>query len=80
MDLTLREYDYLVQRYLREQEQSSYKVALVCSVIANCHKDPKQKPFKPEDFMPRKPQTQKEQMQMVEFLNIAFGGEDRRAQ
>lgn len=60
---------------------------IIASTIANTHRDPKQRkqPFEPGDFMPdfagdRRPQPQswQQQLQMVEALNRAFGGTDRR--
>ena len=79
MRLTLREYDYLVQRHILAQEREMYNVALICTMIANTHRGEKQKPLKPQDFMPKKPQSAKQQINIVEALNRAFGGEDRRA-
>lgn len=36
------------------QWRSDYRMALLASVFANCHRDPKRRPqpFRPSDFMP----------------------------
>lgn len=42
------------------EKRDDARFALLCSVVANCHRDPKTKrqPYRVEDFMPReRPQT-----------------------
>lgn len=65
-----------------EKKQEDYRTATVCAVIANCNRDTKKrkKPFTPDDFMPKekKVQTWQEQLTIVEMLNEALQGKDRR--
>ena len=45
------------------EKRHDARFALLCTVVANCHRDPKVKrqPYKIEDFMPReRPQTRAE--------------------
>lgn len=64
-----------------DKEQSDYRAALVCSVIANCRMRGKDdnKIFTPNDFMPgrkhkKKEQTPEEMLAIAKMLNAAFGG------
>ena len=52
--LTLKEFTALADRYRANQEWLNYRAALICSVLANTVRDPKQKrkPYTPQDFMP----------------------------
>ena len=61
------------------------RAAIVASTVANAHRDPKKRrrAFRPDEFMPqfekeRQEQDWQEQLRIVEMLNAAFGGEDRR--
>jgi len=77
--LTLREFNALVERYIINHDWLNYRVALVCSILANTARDPKKKPspFVPDDFMPKKEQRQQTAEQMFAFvqaLNAVLGG------
>jgi len=83
--LTPAQFNALVKRKMIDEEQKDYRTALICSVIANVFRDKKKrrKPFKPQDFMPqrrkqKRKQTWQEQLALVQILNVAFGGKDRR--
>ena len=60
---------------------AEYRTGIIASTIANVN-TPKNKTYKPEDFMPKekneKKQSWKEQLTIVEMLNAAFGGKDMR--
>lgn len=63
------------------EERDDLRMGIISSTIANVNRGKGGKVYKPEDFMPKfdKPkQTWKEQLRVVELLNIAFKGEDRR--
>lgn len=74
----MREYYYLNKAYEASAERENYRFALVCSVIANANRS-KGKPFKPDDFMPKKRkkrQTWQEQLKFLEmFVSSYQGGE-----
>ena len=84
----------LVEQYNREEEEkgkllqiqeenADRRAALICAVVANCHRDSKRKPFKVEDFLPRKgketkaKQTPEQMMQMVKLWNAAYQGKSK---
>ncbi|MGE5390908.1 MAG: hypothetical protein ACM3PE_07575 [Deltaproteobacteria bacterium] len=73
----------------KRQEMEDYRIGLICAVMAEPHRDAKKHkhPFTPQDFMPLRDKedaglTQKQdwqqQLDIVEKLNKAFGGEDLR--
>jgi hypothetical protein len=81
----------LLERYNQEEEATArqlqiqednadYRAALICTVIANCFRDPKRRAFKVDDFLPRKKevksktQTPEEQMMMVQMWQAMYGG------
>ena len=78
LDLTLREYKALSNRFKDAQDWLNYRAALICAVMANMWRDPKKtKPFKPQDFMPHtetKRQTPEQMLANVKMLNSAYGG------
>ena len=77
MELTLREFDALAERYHQGQEWLNYRAGLICSVFANVFRDSKQKAYTPQDFMPKtepKRQTTEQMLNAVTMLNAAFGG------
>jgi len=52
-------------------------------VLANIHRNPKKRPrpYTWEDFMrpqPKAPQTWQQMLNVVEMLNAAWGGDDKR--
>lgn len=58
----------------------NYRGALICSVIAEVNRNKKKRPrpYTPKDFMPRKRKavlTDKQMMDQIKGINIAFGGE-----
>jgi len=64
------------------------RVARVCMVIANCHRDPKRRAYREKDFMPKagkekpdteaKPRTQTadDMLSMLRVWNAAAGGKE----
>ena len=68
------------------EERGDLRAGIVASTIANANRDPKKrrKAFTPADFMPKfeeksKPgKDWKGQLSLVEMLNAAFGGADKR--
>lgn len=76
-ELTLKEFNALVERRKNEQEWLNYRAALICTVLANIWRGKNTKVFKPEDFMPGKKhegQTPEQMLTTVQMLNAAFGG------
>lgn len=67
-------------------ERGDWQAALVASVVAEAARDRKRrrKPFAPKEFLltfeskQRQKQGWDEQLQIVEMLNVAFGGRDLR--
>jgi len=69
----------LLDRYNTEEEIKDRRTALICAVLANCHRDPQKKAFTVDDFMPTRKeetrkQTQEEQLQMLQLWDAALGG------
>ena len=65
------------------KKEADFRAGVIASVYANVHRDKKKKPapYIPQDFMPveKKPeQNWKTQLKIVEMLNVAFGGCDKR--
>lgn len=80
-------YKVYTAHYTRVQEdyrREMWLFAQLQATIANFvpMRQKKIAPYKAKDFMPveRKEQTPKQMLKMVEMLNMAFGGEDRRSQ
>ena len=79
--LTLAQFNALAERFANEQEALDYRAALICSVIAEVHRDRKKrsKPYTPSDFMPKKKMkvelTGEQMREQVEAINITLGGE-----
>lgn len=74
-----------MRRWEQRERRLDYRAGVVAAVIANANRDPKRrrKPYQPSDFFtslapPRKAQSWQEQLHMVEWLNIVFGGRDLR--
>ena len=70
----------MAKQYASEQETLDYRVALICSVIAEVNRNRKKrnKPYTPGDFMPkkrRKKLTDSEMTDQIRAINIALGGE-----
>ena len=68
---------------MAEQEWANWRVAMICCIIANAHRDRKKKPspFKPSDFMPAKKaekgrqMTDEEMLEVMKRTTIMLGGE-----
>jgi len=63
------------------EERADLRAGIIGSTIANVNRGKGGKVFTPQDFMPkfaRPRQTWREQLKVVELLNTAFNGEDRR--
>ena len=78
-ELTLKEFNALVERYEANLERADYRAALICSVLANTVRDRKRKriPYTPDDFMTNKKskiQTDKQMFAQVEAINAILGG------
>lgn len=76
----MREFVALADRHMLAQERLDYRSAIICSTLANVHRDPKSEPYSPFDFMPGKgeqkiEQTTDDMLRTVKLLNAAFGGE-----
>lgn len=78
----MREFNAISIRCRGDEERKNYRVALLCSVVANSTRDSKRKPnpYKPEDFLPDKDmrghvQTGQQILSTVVMLNAAFGGD-----
>lgn len=83
--LTPLQFHYLVERWQERSERDLFRSALICAVVAECHRDRKKrkKPFTPADFMPalkRRERQEDRQQHMqamrarVEMLAALFGG------
>lgn len=66
------------------EERGDLRAGIVASVTANANRDPKhrKRPYTPQDFMPTwdppEPASVDNMIRMVEMMNAALGGEDRR--
>lgn len=66
-----------------EQKALDQRAAMICAVIANCHRDPKKRAYKIEDFMPQRETKKKtlkdmkpqELIQYLTLMNTAMGGQ-----
>jgi len=82
--LNLKQLNALLKRKQKlrksNKRKADYRAGIVASTIANVFRGKEQKPFKPDDFMPKekKKQDWRTQLQMVEMLNKALGGKDKR--
>jgi len=79
LDLTMAQYNALGKRYAEREEWLDYRTGLICSVLANINRDPKkQKAFKPQDFMPQRKESKKQDPQdfltQMRMWNAALGG------
>ena len=72
----MREFSALSDRFKDAQEWLNYRVALVCTVMANMWRSPKSRAFTPADFMPgrkNEPQTPKQMLATMETLKAVHG-------
>ena len=63
------------------EERADLRAGIIGATIANVNRGKGGKTFTPQDFMPKfdqPKQTWQEQLKVVELLNVAFKGEDRR--
>lgn len=66
--------------------RADLRIGILAALTANIARDEKRrsKPYEVDDFMPKFDRTEKEaqpweeQLALVEMLNAAFGGEDKR--
>jgi len=79
--LTLAQFNALAKRYDEQQERQDYRAALICTVLAEINRDRKKRPrpFKPEDFMPKrgrkqKPMTDEQMLAQAKIITAALGG------
>ena len=76
----MKELNALIERYKNAHDWLNYRVALICTVMANIWRGKGTKVFKPADFMPgaerkkQERQTSKQMYTTVRMLNAAFGG------
>jgi len=67
------------------EERADLRAAIVAATVANTARDRKRRrrPFQAAEFMPhferKAQQSWEEQLQIVEMINVAFGGRDLRA-
>jgi len=75
--LTLAQFDALAERYQDSKEWEDHRAALICAVVANCHRGKKSKAYKPSDFMPKKKAIQTPQQMKSTLLMTAKGMEKK---
>jgi len=78
------QFDALCQRHREQEERADWRAGLICSVLANIHRDPKRsRTFKPQDFMPvyaksteGKPQevSENQMLEQMMLMNTLLGG------
>ena len=80
--LTLVQLNALIKQHNLSERAQDYRAALICSVLANIHRDPKKKvnPFEAQDFMPNpkkvsRKMSEQEMLTQLELMNASFGGE-----
>lgn len=81
--MTPRELRLTFDAYRHQQEKADFRAGVVAATIANVNRDPKKRkrPYRPQDFLPRygrSVQTSAQQLRVIELLNAALGGEDKR--
>lgn len=75
-----------IESWDKRQELEDYRVGLICAVIAEPNRDSSKhkQPFTPQDFMPVRNQEEeqsptkqnwRQQLAIVEKLNMVFGGD-----
>jgi hypothetical protein len=84
--MTLKELNLCFQQRMEKIEQDrefdNRRTARICTIIANANRDSKKKPrpFKEDDFMPKKVEKKKKKMSvnqmatMLKTITIAYGG------
>ena len=74
--LTLREFSFLLDRYVEREEREDRRFGRVVAMLANVNRDPKKrsKPYTEEDFIPRraerKTQTVAEQKAILSQIGV----------
>ena len=76
-NITLQEFNALCQRRQQEIEHHDFMLAQLCCLMANLWSD--KHDFKPEDFMPRKAESSKEQtpeemLAVIQYVDAAMQG------
>jgi hypothetical protein len=77
-NLTLRELVWAAESRSRQEWARS---SLICAILANANRDPKSKPFTPDDFSPykqEKPKPVKDTKAAFEMLKAMAGGRIRK--
>lgn len=79
----MRQYDHLVKRFSVSEERKDFRIAKLGSIIYNANnvkrKGGSKKAWFPQDFLPKKEKSNwQDQLMLVEILNKAFGGLDKR--
>ena len=77
--LTIYEFNMLLERHKQKLSAENYNSALICSVIANVHRQ-KGKTFQPSDFMPKEVIKKKimpidEMLEILKAITVKNGGE-----
>ena len=80
--MTFAEFELAVKGFKAREEREHYRIAILCSVIANVNRGKNTKAYKPEDFMPKekKEQDWQDMLAQVEILNVQLKGVDGRCQ
>lgn len=76
-ELSVDQLEALVARRNLELERQDYHAALICWVLANIHRGPKQKPYQITDFMPnakrKAKQTPEQMISMLQGWQAFYG-------
>jgi len=81
--MSFSQFMMLSERHQLHEYNKDYRAALITAAIANGDRDPKKrpKPFKPEDFLPKrkkrkaKPMYTKEQLDAIKRAQVLLGRE-----
>ena len=83
LNALIKQYNQEEERRQEHEEHEDYRTALICTVIANCHRDPKKRAFQVKDFMPKKVEESKpakqspdQMLAMLRAWNAAAGGKE----
>lgn len=75
--LDFNEFHRLLKRHTEAEERAYYRTGIIASVIANVNRGKNTKAYKPEDFMPKKPDN-RDMIDKVADINRLLGGTDGR--
>lgn len=51
--MSIKRFNALAEQYKQEQERQDFRIAMICTLIANTFRDPKKAALRIEDFMPK---------------------------